>query len=93
MPLPIQSAVHNAVVLCIDDDPAILECEQRFLESFGYRVLTALSGSKGVELASIHSVDLVIVDYYMPEMNGVGGCRRNQTSKTACAHHHAFRRG
>jgi CheY-like chemotaxis protein len=70
MPVTIKSAVYNAVVLCIDDDPAILECEQRFLEAFGYRVLTALSGSKGVELASIHSVDVVIVDYSMPEMNG-----------------------
>jgi CheY-like chemotaxis protein len=70
MPVTIKSAVHNAVVLCIDDDPAILECEQRFLEAFGYRVLTALSGSRGVELASIHSVDVVIVDYCMPEMNG-----------------------
>ena len=70
MPVTIQRAVHNAVVLCIDDDPAILECEQRFLEAFGYRVLTALSGSRGVELASIHSVDVVIVDYCMPEMNG-----------------------
>ena len=70
MPVTIKSAVYNAVVLCIDDDPAILECEQRFLEAFGYRVLTALSGSRGVELASIHSVDVVIVDYCMPEMNG-----------------------
>jgi CheY-like chemotaxis protein len=70
MPSSLQNAVNNAVVLCIDDDPAILECEQRFLETFGYRVLTALSGSKGLELASVHSVDVVIVDYCMPEMNG-----------------------
>jgi CheY-like chemotaxis protein len=70
MPLTLQSAVNNAVVLCIDDDPAILECEQRFLEAFGYTVLTALSGSKGLELVSLHSVDVVVVDYYMPEMNG-----------------------
>jgi CheY-like chemotaxis protein len=70
MALTLKSAVHNAAVLCIDDDPAILECEQRFLETFGYRVLTALSGPKGLELASIHSVDVVIVDYCMPEMNG-----------------------
>jgi response regulator RpfG family c-di-GMP phosphodiesterase len=70
MPATIQNAVRNAVVLCIDDDPAILECEQRFLETYGYRVLTALSGSKGMELASVHPVDFVIVDYHMPEMNG-----------------------
>ena len=41
-----------------------------FLESFGYAVLTAASGGKGLELASRHSVDLIIVDYLMPEMNG-----------------------
>jgi CheY-like chemotaxis protein len=70
MSLTLQSAVHNAVILCIDDDPAMLECEQTFLESFGCRVLTALSGPKGLELASIHSVDVVVVDYCMPDMGG-----------------------
>jgi CheY-like chemotaxis protein len=48
----------------------MLECERAFLETFGYTVLNAPSGGKGLELASIHSVDVVIVDYFMPEMNG-----------------------
>ena len=60
----------SGVVLCIDDNQEVLECEKAFLESFGYTVLTAPSGGKGLELASIHSVDVVIVDYFMPEMNG-----------------------
>jgi two-component system cell cycle sensor histidine kinase/response regulator CckA len=58
------------IVLCIDDNADVLECEKEFLESFGYTVLTAPSGGKALELASIHSVDVVIVDYVMPEMNG-----------------------
>jgi len=70
MPITFQQAVNGGLVLCIDDDPAILECEKRFLEAFGYKVLTAPSGGKGLELASIHSVDVVIVDYCMPGMNG-----------------------
>ena len=37
---------------------------------FGYTVLTASSGGKGLELASLHSVDVVILDYFMPAMNG-----------------------
>ncbi len=61
---------QSKTVLCIDDNQDILECEQAFLESVGYTVLTAPSGGKGLELASIHSVDVVIVDYFMPEMNG-----------------------
>lgn len=62
--------LSSGVILCIDDNQDVLECEKEFLESFGYRVLTAPSGGKGLELAAIHSVDVVIVDYFMPEMNG-----------------------
>jgi DNA-binding response OmpR family regulator len=70
MPLSFDPELQRAVLLCIDDDEDILECEKSFLESFGYTVLTASSGSKGLELASVYSVDVVIVDYLMPEMNG-----------------------
>jgi len=58
------------VVLCIDDNQDVLECEKAFLESYGYTVLTAPSGSRGLELASLQPVDVVVVDYFMPEMNG-----------------------
>lgn len=58
------------IVLCIDDNNDLLECEKEFLESFGYTVLTAPSGRKALELASVHSIDVVVVDYLMPEMDG-----------------------
>ena len=70
MPAAVYRALQSAVLLCIDDDEDMLECEKSFLESFGYSVLTAASGGKGLELASKHSVDVVILDYFMPEMNG-----------------------
>jgi CheY-like chemotaxis protein len=66
----VPSKPGNKTVLCIDDNLEVLDCEKAFLESFGYTVLTAPSGGKGLELASTHSVDVVIVDYFMPEMNG-----------------------
>ena len=62
--------LKRAVLLCIDDNEDMLECEKLFLESFGYTVLTAPSGGEGLELAATHPVDVVIVDYLMPEMNG-----------------------
>ena len=61
---------RSQIVLCIDDNQDLLECEKEFLESFGYTVLTAPGGGKGLELAAIHSVDVVVVDYFMPDMNG-----------------------
>jgi CheY-like chemotaxis protein len=70
MPSSVDLEPPSGVVLCIDDNQDVLECEKTFLESFGYTVLTAPSGSRGLELASLQSIDVVIVDYYMPEMNG-----------------------
>ena len=71
MPPPsVHKAPERAVILCVDDSPDVLECEQAFLEAFGYTVLAAPSGIKGLELASIHAVDVVLVDYCMPEMDG-----------------------
>ena len=61
---------QHKIVLCIDDNEDMLECERAFLESVGYTVLTAPSGGKALELASVHSVDVIVVDYFMPEMNG-----------------------
>jgi CheY-like chemotaxis protein len=70
MPPSVDLEPASGVVLCIDDNQDVLECEKRFLESFGYTVLTAPSGSRGLELASLQSIDVVIVDYFMPEMDG-----------------------
>ena len=70
MSAAVYPGLQSAVLLCIDDNEDLLECERSFLESFGYSVLTAESGGKGLELASKHSVDVVILDYFMPGMNG-----------------------
>jgi CheY-like chemotaxis protein len=60
-------ALQKAAFLCIDNNEDLLECEKSFLESFGYTVLTAANGGKGLELASEYPVDAVILDYLMPE--------------------------
>jgi CheY-like chemotaxis protein len=70
MPLSVYPDPPSGVVLCIDDNQDVLECERVFLESFGYTVLTACSGGIGLELASVHSIDVVVLDYFMPTMNG-----------------------
>lgn len=60
----------TSVVLCIDDNEDILELLQLLLQDEGFTVLTASSGAKGLELASLEPVDVVILDYDMPGMNG-----------------------
>src|SRR5579871_5574432 len=58
-------------VLCVDDDPDTLKVRKLLLESRGYSVLTATSGEEALSLISpAASIDLVLLDYLMPGMNG-----------------------
>jgi two-component system alkaline phosphatase synthesis response regulator PhoP len=57
-------------ILCIDDDPMILELQKGILETNGYTVLTAPDGPTGLTLASKHPVDVVVLDFKMPGMDG-----------------------
>lgn len=64
------SSRSTQVVLCIDDSQDVLELLEILLKDRGYTVLTASSGSRGLELAAIEPVDVVILDYEMPGLNG-----------------------
>ena len=58
-------------ILCIDDDESSLKIRKLLLEVSGYRVFTAVSGADGIEaLAAGIAVDLVLLDYLMPGLNG-----------------------
>jgi CheY-like chemotaxis protein len=57
-------------VLCVDDEAIGLRVRKVLLESHGFKVLTANSGQQGLTVFDDQHVDLVILDYYMPGMNG-----------------------
>jgi CheY-like chemotaxis protein len=61
---------HKQVVLCIDDQADGLTVRKLFLETMGYEVLTASSGRTGLDLLGTHTIDAVVLDYRMPEMDG-----------------------
>ena len=61
---------HKKLVLCIDDDKKALHARKLVLETVGYKVRTACSGRIGLRLLERHPVQLVILDYRMPKMNG-----------------------
>jgi CheY-like chemotaxis protein len=62
--------VSRKLLLCVDDRAASLEVRRLILEREGYEVLTANDGSAGLELFAARSVDLVVLDYHMPDPNG-----------------------
>jgi DNA-binding response OmpR family regulator len=61
----------DATTLCVDDEENQLVLRKLILERAGYRVLTATSAAKAIELVRSDTVDLLIVDYYMPGMTGL----------------------
>jgi CheY-like chemotaxis protein len=63
--------MFSKTVLCVDDDPETLKVRQLLLEDSGYSAITATSGQDALRiLARGTRVDLVLLDYLMPGMNG-----------------------
>lgn len=58
------------MILCIDDEELGLRVRKIVLERAGYRVETALDGRSGLSIFNAARVDGVVLDYFMPGMNG-----------------------
>ncbi|MCD6335759.1 MAG: response regulator [Candidatus Latescibacteria bacterium] len=57
-------------ILIVDDDHAVAEMLSEVVKAMGKHPITAANGREGLEKFQKHSVDLVITDLKMPEMDG-----------------------
>ncbi|MES2207953.1 MAG: response regulator, partial [Pseudomonadota bacterium] len=57
-------------ILLVDDEAKILTSMRRLLHPLGYHIIIAESGEKALEILSQETVDLVISDMRMPNMDG-----------------------
>ena len=63
--------MKNRTVLFVDDDRITLKALERTLQKEPYRSLFALSGSQALDIMAVESVDVVVTDLMMPEMDGM----------------------
>ncbi len=63
-------------ILVVDDEPKIVEVVEAFLTSRGYDVLSALSGSRALEILAHEAVSLVLLDLMLPDLAGEELCAR-----------------
>ncbi len=74
----------SPVVLCVDDETAILNSLRRLFLDEPWQTLFAASGESGLQLAVAHEIDLVLADFRMPGMDGVEFLRRVRAVRPDC---------
>ncbi len=62
----------EGTILLVDDEEMIITVNKQLLESLGYKVMVARSGSEALEIyeKSQDHIDVVILDMVMPDMSG-----------------------
>ena len=65
-----------ARILVIDDDPAVRAAMQMVLERDGFEVNAVGDGPSGIKLVAAQDFDLLLVDLFMPGMDGLETIRQ-----------------
>jgi len=65
-----QRSITSGHILVVDDEESLLEINDEILSSEGYTVIRARSGEEALEVLAKESVDLVLSDVVMPNMDG-----------------------
>ena len=58
-------------ILLVDDEPDLLELIGRRIEEWGYDLIKATNGKEAVNAVKDKLSDIVILDYAMPDMDGI----------------------
>ena len=74
-----QNQAERSIVLFVDDEANILASLKRTLRREGYDILTAESAAQGFSLLAKNTVQVVVSDQRMPEMNGTEFLTRVKT--------------
>lgn len=67
-------------ILLVEDDEVIRRSVSMALERYGYRMSTAGDGLTGLELFRQDRHDLLLLDVMLPELDGIGLCRKVRES-------------
>ncbi len=66
----------TSTVLLAEDDRAVRESLERALRLDGYTVIAMANGALALEYLELHTVDVIMLDMMMPELDGLTVCRR-----------------
>ena len=73
-------------ILLVEDDTLNQTVIKRMLEQSGYAVTVAGNGKDGIEKLATTYFDIVLMDFHMPEMNGVEASQKIRSAKKPYSH-------
>ncbi len=65
------ASMDSPLLLIIDDEEYFCELLSAFFEDYGFSVLTATQGNRGIELFDESKPDIVLLDLHIPEVHGL----------------------
>src|SRR5262249_15027519 len=68
--------MSQGTVLVIDDERDLIELVRYNLEREGFDVIAAADGPSGLDIATRHEPDVVVLDVMMPGTGGLDVCRQ-----------------
>jgi CheY-like chemotaxis protein len=65
----------NKTLLLVDDDASVRESVEKVLRGAGYEVVLAAGGLEAIAKFQAQSIDLILLDIGLPNLNGWEACR------------------
>ncbi|ERI10309.1 response regulator transcription factor [Aneurinibacillus aneurinilyticus] len=72
---------RNINLLLVDDDREIRNLIEIYARNEGYTIFHAQDGLQAIQLVEKHSIDLIILDIMMPNMDGITACMKIRERK------------
>ena len=69
----------DVTIIVVDDDIALLDVTVDLLRREGYNVLSATNGQTAIDICRRQEIQLMILDYYLPDFTGEDVVRQVRT--------------
>ena len=78
-----RTSSNKSLILIVEDEPSQMELLSFNLNAEGYDVLKAEDGEEGLLLFKEHDIDLVLLDWMLPNISGLEVCRQMKRAKNS----------
>lgn len=70
-------------ILCVEDDTSLAKLLEQTLLKQHYQVDLAHNGQNGLELAEVIPYDLILLDWNLPKLDGIGFCKQLRVNNSS----------